>query len=107
LPEPDTCGLVYGKDFDGGSSYGCFADEIGAMPTKVPVPLVPPGIKEFRELFCHRVYAGKIWSFVSIAPKARPGEVTERIFASVLLGNDVFYVKRSNNVSFGQVAILT
>jgi hypothetical protein len=52
--------LVYGKDLDGGSSYGCFADEIRAMPTKVPLPLVPPGIKEFRELFRHRIYAGKI-----------------------------------------------
>jgi hypothetical protein len=44
---------------------------------------------------------------MSVAPKAHPGEVTERISASVFLGNDVFYLKRSNNVSFGEMAILT
>src|SRR5262249_49785358 len=105
LPERHAIGVVHREDFDGRSPHGCSSHKERPFPPEVARPPMPPRIEQPCELLCLRVYPRKIRALVKIAPKAAIRSVPERITATVLLCNDVFKLKGSKDVGFGEVTV--
>lgn len=69
----DGLGFVDVEDSDGGPADRGAADEGGAGPAKVPVPLVAPGVEEADDLAGAAIDAGDVRPLVTVAKKACEG----------------------------------
>jgi hypothetical protein len=62
------------------------------------IPLVPPWIKELRELSSDGIEPSYVRPFVAVIVEARQGQVAKHRAAAVLLGDDVVDGKRDCGV---------
>lgn len=64
------------------------------------------GIEQAGELSCLEVNAGKVWSFVEIAAEASISKISEFVSTTMLFGDDVFNLKRREDMGIRKVAVL-
>lgn len=105
LAQIDAEGIIDGENLDRGSPHGGSADEYRPLPTEMSRPAMPSWIEQARELSCLGVDAGEIWPLMEITAEASVGEIAKSVSTPMLLGDDVFDLKRREDVGFGKAAI--
>ncbi len=89
LAKLDDFRVVHVEDIDGHPTDRRPADEDGALPVEMPLPLVSAWVKKFGELPADRVESGDVRPLVAIAVEAGQGEVSRGGGAVMLPGDDV------------------
>ena len=62
-------------------------------------------VEQGGEFFCFGIDAGKVWPFVEVATEAGISEIVEAVSATMLLGDDVFDLKRCGDMGTGKTAV--
>jgi hypothetical protein len=106
LPQRDPVGIVHRKDFDRRSTLGGLPDQERAFPSKMSRPSLNPGIEESRDLPRLRVDTRQVRPLVEIAPQAALGEIAKVVATPVLPCDDVLDLIGSDDVGFGEMAVL-
>ena len=85
----DDVGIVHRQNGDRGPPDGGPADQVGAIPAEVPLPLVPSRVEELGELPRQRVDPGDVRPLVKVVVEAGEGQVAQRRATAVLAGDDL------------------
>ena len=88
-PDPDDIGVIHCQDdsccpSDGGSAY-----QVGSIPAKASLPLVPSRVEELGELPRQWVDTGDVRSLVTVIVEAGEGQVAESRGPAMLAGDDM------------------
>lgn len=77
------------------------------VPTEVPIPFVASRMKQSHEAASRlkAIDSGEVWPLVTIAVEARVSQVPRRCRTTMLLGDDVFNLKRAGMPCVGESAV--
>lgn len=75
------------------------------MPAEMPRPAVSSRVEQAGELSCLRVNAGKVGAFVEVAAETGIGKIAEFVSTTMLFGDDMFNLKRREDMGIRKLAV--
>jgi hypothetical protein len=106
-PLGDTVRKVDAQDADGCAARGSPTHKDGAVPAKMPFPVLPTRIEKRRDSFGKGVNAGKVCALVAIVKKTGQSQIIATARPGVAFGDDVIKLERNQVLFLRELAVLT